>query len=252
MAVMAIDRPDGDPTGSDDDRFPTTRWSRVAAAGDPDSPGGRAALEGLCRDYWYPLYALVRRKGHGPDEAADLVQGFLADLLERGDLSAAAEAEAGSAPSSRPPAPTTGRTVATTTGRGSAAAAAADLDRCPAGRGPLSGRARPYDDPERLYERRWALTLLDPAPRRGGRRGDKGGPWGAVRATPRGPDRRARRPSYAALAGSLGLTEGAVRMAAMRLRRRFRDALRAEVARTVDDPSAVDDELTALFEAMAR
>ena len=89
MAVMAIDRPDGDPAGTDAGRFPTTRWSRVAAAGDPASPGGRAALEGLCRDYWYPLYALVRRKGYGPDEAADLVQGFLADLLERGDLAAA-------------------------------------------------------------------------------------------------------------------------------------------------------------------
>src|SRR5205085_2522591 len=54
--------------------FPTTRWSRVAVAGDPAASGARAALEELCRAYWYPLYALIRRKGHGPDEAADLTQ----------------------------------------------------------------------------------------------------------------------------------------------------------------------------------
>src|SRR3954471_785792 len=64
-------------------RFPTTCWSRVARAGDPADPEARAALEGLCRDYWYPLYAFARREGLAPDDASDLVQGFIADLLER-------------------------------------------------------------------------------------------------------------------------------------------------------------------------
>jgi DNA-directed RNA polymerase specialized sigma24 family protein len=64
-------------------RFPTTCWSRIVAAGDPAAPAARAALEGLCRDYWFPLYAFVRHRGHPPDAAEDLVQGFLADLLER-------------------------------------------------------------------------------------------------------------------------------------------------------------------------
>ena len=67
-------------------RFPTTCWSRILAAGDPDAPEARAALEGLCRDYWYPLYAFVRRKGHDPETAQDLVQGLFAGLLERDDL----------------------------------------------------------------------------------------------------------------------------------------------------------------------
>ena len=106
--------------------------------------------------------------------------------------------------------------------------------------------------PERLFERRWALTLLDRAldvVADGEAKAGRGALFERLRGALTGePDA----PSYAALASTLGLTEGAVRMAAMRLRRRFRDALRAEVARTVDDPSAVDDELAALFEALAR
>ena len=66
--------------------FPTTCWGRILEAGDPAAPEARAALEGLCRDYWYPLYAFVRRKGHDPETAQDLVQGLFADLLERDDL----------------------------------------------------------------------------------------------------------------------------------------------------------------------
>src|SRR3954453_8604984 len=69
--------------------FPTTRWSRVAAAGDPADPQARAALEELCRAYWYPLYALIRRKGHGPDEAADLTQDYFARLPDTGRLARA-------------------------------------------------------------------------------------------------------------------------------------------------------------------
>jgi RNA polymerase sigma-70 factor (ECF subfamily) len=64
-------------------RFPTTCWGRILQAGDPSAPESRAALDGLCRDYWYPLYACVRHKGHDPHTAQDLVQGFFAALLER-------------------------------------------------------------------------------------------------------------------------------------------------------------------------
>ena len=67
-------------------RFPTTQWSRIARAGGQADAAARAALEGLCRDYWFPLYAFVRRRGSSPHEAEDIVQGLLADLLERGDL----------------------------------------------------------------------------------------------------------------------------------------------------------------------
>ena len=67
-------------------QFPTTHWSVVLAAGDTAIPGGRAALEKLCRTYWYPLYAYVRRQGRGPEEAQDLTQAFFAQLLARGSL----------------------------------------------------------------------------------------------------------------------------------------------------------------------
>jgi RNA polymerase sigma-70 factor (ECF subfamily) len=69
-------------------RFPTTHWSRVVAAGDRAAPEAREALAELCRAYWYPLYAFVRRKGHGPEDAQDLVQGFFAALLEHDGLAA--------------------------------------------------------------------------------------------------------------------------------------------------------------------
>jgi RNA polymerase sigma-70 factor (ECF subfamily) len=67
-------------------RFPTTHWSRIAHAGGQVDAKARAALEELCRDYWFPLYAFARRRGSSPHEAEDVVQGFFADLLERGDL----------------------------------------------------------------------------------------------------------------------------------------------------------------------
>ena len=70
-------------------RFPTTCWSRVARAADPVNPEARAALAELCASYWYPIYALVRRKGHGPDDALDLTQEYFARLLEKGVLAAA-------------------------------------------------------------------------------------------------------------------------------------------------------------------
>ena len=69
--------------------FPTTHWSRVLRAGDPTDREGRDALERLCRDYWYPLYAFARRQGLDREEASDLVQGFLTDLIERRDLTKA-------------------------------------------------------------------------------------------------------------------------------------------------------------------
>ena len=67
-------------------RFPTTHWSRLGRVGDRSDPEALAELERLCRDYWFPLYAFIRARGHTAHESEDLVQGFLADILERGDL----------------------------------------------------------------------------------------------------------------------------------------------------------------------
>jgi RNA polymerase sigma-70 factor (ECF subfamily) len=248
---MDVNPPD-DSTGPDPGRFPTTHWSRVAAACATADPGSREALEGLCRDYWYPLYALIRRKGHGPDEAADLVQGFLADLLERGDLAAADRAR--------------GRLRSfLSTACVHFLANRRDHDRARkrgGGRVPVpidalraEGRygAEPADalTPERLFERRWALTLLDRALSSVADEEARAGRSGLFERLRAVLTDEPGASSYAALARELGVGESAMRTAALRLRRRFREALRAEVALTVNDPAAVDDELAALFEALS-
>jgi RNA polymerase sigma-70 factor (ECF subfamily) len=69
--------------------FPTTHWSRVIIAGDRTAPGTRAALAGLCEAYWYPIYALIRRRGHAADEASDLTQEYFTRLLEKPVIAAA-------------------------------------------------------------------------------------------------------------------------------------------------------------------
>jgi RNA polymerase sigma-70 factor (ECF subfamily) len=78
-----------EPASALNSRFPTTHWSRVAQAGDLASPDARASLVELCAAYWYPIYALIRRKGHDPDAALDLTQDYFARLLEKGTLAAA-------------------------------------------------------------------------------------------------------------------------------------------------------------------
>src|SRR5215212_1673973 len=78
-----------EPSSTSAAHFPTTHWSRVARAGDPTTPEARAALAELCGAYWYPIYALIRRKGHGPDAALDLTQDYFARLLEKGTVAAA-------------------------------------------------------------------------------------------------------------------------------------------------------------------
>src|SRR5271155_692938 len=78
-----------EPAHSGSRQFATTRWSLVLAAGQRSSPQSSAALATLCENYWYPLYAYVRRRGHDSDEAQDLTQAFFARLLEKNDLAAA-------------------------------------------------------------------------------------------------------------------------------------------------------------------
>jgi RNA polymerase sigma-70 factor (ECF subfamily) len=233
-------------------RFPTTCWSRVARAGDPDDPEARAAMEGLCRDYWYPLYAFARRRGLGPEDAADLVQGFLADLIERRDL---ADAD-----------PDRGRFRAFLRAACSHHLAhRRDRDRAlkrGGGRRPIPldlveaegryGREPVHElTAERLFERRWALSLLEHVLARledEAARSGKGELFARLRPMLEGDDRAE---SYRTVGAALGLGEGAVKVAAHRLRGRYRQLLREEVARTVADPAEVDAELADLLAALA-
>jgi RNA polymerase sigma factor (sigma-70 family) len=228
--------------------FPTTHWSQVVAAGNPSAPEARAALAALCAAYWYPLYAFVRRRGHDAHSAEDIVQGFFATLLEKDGLAA----------------------VDRTKGRFRSFLVAAcshylanrlDYERTlKRGRGHvivpidhLEAESRygreAVDDltPDRLYDRRWATTLLDHVLAR-------------LEAEMSGAGKKRQfevlRPalvgssdklSYAQAAELLGCSEGAARGTAHRLRARYRTLLREAVARTIDDSSTIDDEIRDLF-----
>jgi RNA polymerase sigma factor (sigma-70 family) len=224
--------------------FATTHWSVVLAAGDPACPQAAEALEKLCRTYWYPLYAFVRRRGYSPEDAEDLTQEFLARLLAKDFL----------------------RGVGPRKGRFRTFLLAC-LDhflidtwdklravRRGGGQTPLSLDARaaeqryrlePADEltAEALYERRWANTILEQVIDRLRQE------YVAAGNGPRFDHLQdlllGEHPSltYAAVASCLGTTEGAVKMAISRLRQRFREVLREEIAHTVVDPSEVDEEI---------
>jgi RNA polymerase sigma-70 factor (ECF subfamily) len=234
-------------------RFPTTHWSRVVAAGDRAATEAREALAELCRAYWYPLYAFVRRQGHGPDDAQDLVQGFFASLLERDGL-AALDRDRGRFRSFLRAACAhylSNRRDHDRALKRGGDRAIVSIDTAEAeGR---YGREPAHDlDAERLFERRWAMTLLERAVVRLRAEMDRAGKaplfdrlQPALAGEP-GADR------YATIARALGTTEAAVKAAATRLRRRYREVLREEIARTVADPAAIDEEVRSLFVALGR
>ncbi|MHC4925124.1 MAG: RNA polymerase sigma factor [Planctomycetota bacterium] len=238
------------PTGGG--RFATTHWSMVVAAGEKDTPEAEVALATLCERYWYPLYAFLRRRGRKAHDAQDLVQGFFAALLEK-DYLLDADRERGRF-----------RTFMLAALRHFASH---ERDKANAlkrggGRKRLSldfddGEKRyslePVEEitPERMFERRWALTLLD---RVLGRLRDeyagsgKAELFDALKPLLGGPG--TARP-YRDIGEDLEMSEGAVKVAAHRVRKRYRDALRQEIEETVDGPEAVDDEIRHLMAALA-
>jgi RNA polymerase sigma factor (sigma-70 family) len=233
-------------------RFPTTHWSRVLRAGDPADRGSREALEHLCGDYWYPLYAFARRQGLDQEDAGDLIQGFLTDLIERRDL---AKAD-----------PSRGRFRSFLKAAcGHYLAHRRDHDRAlkrGGGRSPVpidrqDAEGRYLNEPahdltaERLFERRWAMVLLGHVLARlqsEAGRARNSNLFERLRPILEGEDRA---DSYKEIGATLGMTEGAVKVAAHRFRARYRQILREEVARTVDDPAEVDAEIADLLKSLA-
>jgi RNA polymerase sigma-70 factor (ECF subfamily) len=233
--------------------FPTTRWSQVVAAGGRADPAAREALAELCAAYWYPLYAFVRRKGHPPEEAADLVQGTFVNLLDRDGL-AAVELRRGRfraflmAVCTHHLADCRDRDRAAKRGGG---VAPLSFDRVQA---ESRYAAEPVDEltAERLYERRWATSLLERAVARLEAESVAAGKAALVsRLLPTLTGGRGE-VLLAAVAAELRMTEGAVKTAASRLRRRYGAILRDEIAGTVADPADVEEEVSALFAALAR
>ena len=233
-------------------RFEPTRWSIVIAAGGgaADEPRAHRALEHLCTAYWYPLYAFVRRQGHSPHDAQDLTQEFFARLLARNFLGDADPAK--------------GRFRSFLLGA-LKHFLSDEWDRARAqkrggGQQPLSLDAtsaetryklEPADESsaEKIYERRWALALLHQVLKRlrdEFTRNDKEHVFEELKSALTGG-----KVAYAEIAARLDLKEGAARTAIHRLRTRYRDLLRAEIAETVASPEDVDAEMQHLFAALS-
>ena len=224
--------------------FVTTHWSVVLAAKDKSSPDSAAALEALCRAYWYPLYAFVRRQGQPACDAQDLTQEFFARLLAKDYLAAAAQEKGRFRTFLRV---ALKRFLANEWDR------ARRLKRG-GGHTPLSldtemGEERYQAErgdglpPDRLYDRRWAMTLLEQTLGRLRVEHTAAGKTAEFERLKRVLMSDRGTIDYEALAAELGLSEGAARVAVHRLRKRFRELFRAAVADTVSGPEEVENEL---------
>jgi RNA polymerase sigma factor (sigma-70 family) len=231
--------------------FATTHWSIVLAAGQKDSPHAAAALEQLCRTYWYPLYAYARRRGYSPEDAQDGTQSFFARLLE-GDILPRASSERGRFRSFLLKAlqnfltDAHDRTTALKRGAGRPVIALDALD------GEARYALEPADQlsPDKLFERRWATTVLEGAWMRLAAEYAKDGKQVMFRELRRFNSESESAPSYSEAAASLGLPENTVKSLVHRMRRRYRTLLRAEIARTVYDPAEIDEEIRFLLRVL--
>lgn len=242
---------DGEPRRADVPRsgcFVSTQWGVVLAAGGPDPELQAAALEHLCRTYWGPLYAYVRRRGNGPEDAQDLVQEFFARLLEKRWLEGIERN--GSRFRSFLLHALNGF-LANQYDRVRAAKRGGGLERVPldaeeAERG-YSQALVTESTAEQVYDRRWALTVLEMAMNRVKQEVAGTGKERPFEILSPFLSREPEPGEYAAAASALGISAGAVGVSVHRLRQRYRECVRSVVAETVSDPAQVDEELTALL-----
>jgi len=243
----------GEPAATPPPRnFATTRWSVVLRAGCAESTAARDALARLCRTYWFPLYAHVRRRGHSTHDAQDLTQAFFEHLL-RHEIIGRAD-----------PARGRFRSFLLTAlnhfladewqkqraGKRGGGHPVLSLDLAAAERR-LDLEPVAKDAPDRAFDRRWAVALLDTVLRQLESeyvQERKTKLFAQLKPTLLGSS--AAQP-YAALASQVGMTEGAVKVAVHRLRRRYRDLLQAEIAETVASAEDAGAELRHLFSALA-
>jgi RNA polymerase sigma factor (sigma-70 family) len=233
-------------------RFETTHWSLVLAAARDEDRDGCRAMESLCDQYWYPLYVFVRRRGYAPEDAQDLTQAFFARLLEKGDVARAS--------------PARGRFRSfllaslqnfllneldrrRTLKRGGGVPITS-IDMVDAEQRFVAEPAT-ADTPDDHFHRRWALTLLDRALHQTKLDYERAGNSTlfarlvGLMTTADSDD------SYREAAADLTMTQGAVKVAVHRMRRRFRDILRGQVAQTVD-ADELDEEIAFLIRAVGR
>jgi RNA polymerase sigma factor (sigma-70 family) len=232
--------------------FTLTRWSVVLAAGSSNSSHARDALETLCRTYWHPIYAYVRRQGHSPHDAQDLTQDFFARLLRKNYLGGVDRAK--------------GRFrsflliclkhfLANEWDKAGAKKRGAHPVLIPIDvqSAENSYGVEPAENTtaESIFDRRWALTLLEQVLVRLRAEYAQDGKtklFEHLKSTLTGERRAA---PYAEIGASLGMSEGAVKVAVHRLRQRYRELLRQEIAHTVSGPEQVEEEIRALFSALS-
>lgn len=233
--------------------FLTTRWSIVLAAKDKESPNSAEALETLCRTYWFPLYAFVRGSGHSPHDAQDLTQAFFAKLLAKDYLKVVT--------------PEKGRfrtflrmalkrfltneweRVRAEKRGGNQTHIAFDTTLAEQR---FHGERAETDAPDIIFDRRWALTLLESAMERLEKEYSTAGKSAEFAALkPHLTTDRGQIP-YAEIAAALQTSEGAARVSLHRLRKRFRDMFRAVIADTVATQEEVEPEMRHVLEVLAR
>ena len=226
-------------------QFPTTRWTLVLAAGDPQRKDARSALVSLCENYWYPLYAYLRRRGYAPDRAQDLTQEFFMRVLE-GRYLDRADPEKGRF-----------RSFILTSlkffaadeqdrqraqKRGGGAVVSFEFSSGESGEERYQREPGHDETPDRIFERRWALSMLE-------RVMEKLRDEFVQHGRPENFERlkvfllgQSEVP-YSDLAREMNTSEGALKVAIHRLRKRYRELFRQEIADTVADPAEVESEL---------
>ena len=232
-------------------RFATTSWSVILQAAQGETADGVAALDSLCRQYWYPLYAFVRRKGHPAEAAEDLTQGFFAFLLEKNSLMKAEQARGRF------------RTFLMTAMNNFLInhhryqnAKKRELERWNSidrHNGELRYQTEGVDEltPESVFDRNWAMTVLLSVSSELSQYYQKKGKAEIFDHLFPVMTKENTQQTYAQLAAELGHSESAVKVAIHRMREKSQQILRSKIAATVTDPSEIDEEIAELFRILS-
>jgi RNA polymerase sigma-70 factor (ECF subfamily) len=231
--------------------FPTTHWSAILAAGQEEGTAADTALAELCRGYWYPIYAFARRKGYQPADAQDLTQVFFVHLLEA-RLVRRADPHKGRFRSFLLGCFT--RFLASEADRAQAQKRGGEIALLPIdvlqAEQRLAAAPASTASPEELFDRHWAVAVLDAALARleaEMRESGRGAAFEQLLPSLEGDDDQ---PRYAEIARRLDTTEETIKATVYRLRRRYRDLIRQVVSQTVNNPMDVETELAHLMAAL--